>query len=342
MLSDRAARIYEQLRRWPRQRVRIDELWRVLDSVDPATRTSLARRQLLADALDELCAAGHLNLPSQRSFDRTEQPPLPQFVTLPPKPTVPAAPERIVWHPALAWAADAGLSANHRAALARISDWLFTGERSVIVPLRERSLEILGDEKALDRLQLTELFRPDRLTLDLLRARRVAPPLHTVRVSDGPLLLVAENSDTFYSLCTVLKARPGRVGLVGWGAGAAFTASVLSFAARAEGVSGIAYFGDLDANGLRIPAAANRLAEADGRPSVRPAVGLYEALRNAGREQPGQPITEEADLDSLVSWLDRRHRAWATDLLRAGRRLAQEAVGLTYLSRDDDWRQDLQ
>ncbi len=340
--SDRAERIRAALKGWPRQRVMIEDLWRVLDSVDPATRPLLERRQLLAQALDELVASGHISLPGQRSFDRTEQPPLPLFVTLPRPKDVKDSPAPVLWHPALAWAADAALAATQRTALKRINDLLFTGDRSLIVPLRERSLEVLGDEKAIDRLVLTDLFGPGRLTLDLLGARRVTPPFHRVRVSAGPILLVVENSDTFDSLQSALRSRPGRVGLVGWGAGAAFTASVLSFNAHTEGVTDIAYFGDLDLNGLRVPVAASRIVEANGLPAIRPAAGLYEALRIAGRSQTGQPTVDETTAVTLANWLHPRDRAWAIELLRAGARLAQEAVGTAYLSRHDGWLCDLQ
>jgi hypothetical protein len=37
-----------------------------------------------------------------------------------------------------------------------------------------------------------------------------------------------ENSDTFDSLRTVLTANPGRVALIGWGAGAAFEVRAFS------------------------------------------------------------------------------------------------------------------
>jgi hypothetical protein len=62
------------------------------------------------------------------------------------------------------------------------------------VPMRERSLEIFGDEKALDRLVTSVLFGPGRLSLTQLRAYRSRPPLPAMRVGEGPVLLVVENS----------------------------------------------------------------------------------------------------------------------------------------------------
>lgn len=81
------------------------------------------------------------------------------------------------------------------------------------------------------------------------------------------MLLVVENSDTFDSLVTVLRGRNDhRVGLVGWGAGAGFEASVLSIADLGRAVSEVRYFGDLDENGLRIPASAGLIAQGVGLP----------------------------------------------------------------------------
>ncbi len=340
-LSDRARRLSIALADWPRRRVPLEHLWQLLDTVDAATRTFLHRRQLLADTLAELADARLIQLPARASYDRTEHPALPRFITLPSPDRVrpPAAP--IVWHPALSWAAETAIAASHRPTLEKINRWLFTNRSTLTVPLRERSLEILGDEKALDRLTTTSLFERDRLTLDLLRARRVTPPIHTTRVGDGPILLVVENSDTFDSLRAVLTANPGHVGLVAWGAGAAFEASVLSIAAITRPISDMAYFGDLDGKGLQIPANADRLATAYGLPRVRPATGLYAALQHAGIAQPGQPPLSADAAAQLCAWLDRQHRHWASTALTGGTRIAQEAVGLAYLTSHEDWRADL-
>lgn len=341
VLSDRAQRMSVALTDWPRRRVPLEHLWQLLDTVDPATRTFLHRRQLLANALTELASARVIQLPSQASYDRTEHPALPRFITLPSSSRAQQSSAPTVWHPALSWAADATIARSHRPVLEKINRWLFTNRNTLVVPLRERSLEILGDEKALDRLQATGLFGPSRVTLDMLRARRIAPPIHTVRVGDGPILLVVENSDTFDSLRTTLTATPGRVGLVGWGAGAAFEASVLSVAAITHHVSDIAYFGDLDAKGLQVPANADRLAAAYGLPRVRPATGLYTALQKTAIHQAGQPRLGAEAAARLSAWLDSEHRDWASAVLSCGTRLAQEAVGLAYLTDHDDWLFDL-
>lgn len=341
VLSDRALCLRAAFIGWPRRRMAIEDVWQILDTVDPATRTFLHRRQLLAEALTELAAAQVIQLPAQASYDRTEQPALPRFITLPGSCGMQQPSSSLVWHPALSWAADAAIASTQRPVLEKINRWLFASRGNLVVPLRERSLEILGDEKALDRLQTTGLFGPGRLTLELLGARRVAPPIHAVRIGDGPVLLVVENSDTFDSLRTVLATGPGRVGLVAWGAGAAFEASVLSIAAIAHPIREIAYFGDVDAKGLQIPGNATRLTVANRLPSIRPAIGLYSALQRVGTRQPGQPRLNAETAARLSAWLEPQHHDWALAALTAGTRIAQEAVGLAYLTDNRDWLVDL-
>jgi hypothetical protein len=106
-------------------------------------------------------------------------------------------------------------------------------------------------------------------------------------------------------------------------------------------VTEVRYFGDLDENGLRVPSNAATLAESEGLPTIRPAAGLYTAMLRLGIQQPGQrKVSAEAAAD-LASWLDQDHREAAMLLLTAGDRIAQEAVGLAYLSRHQDWLSDL-
>jgi hypothetical protein len=159
-----------------------------------------------------------------------------------------------------------------------------------------------------------------------------------VRLGPGPDLLVVENGDTFDSLRRTLAATPGRIGRLAWGAGGAFESSVLSLAETDGGLpTGIFYFGDLDAIGLRIPASASALANGSGLPAVRPATDLYTALFRLGRPQAGRPAILADRARELAAWLDPEHRGRAVSLLESGHRLAQEAVGLAALTAMDGW-----
>ncbi|MGQ0776199.1 MAG: Wadjet anti-phage system protein JetD domain-containing protein [Pseudonocardiales bacterium] len=338
--SGRAGRLAERLGSWPKKRVPLPELWRLFDAVDPATRGSAQRRQLLADCLTELGAAGVIELPSTASFDRSQRPPLPRFVTISSSTNRSHSPTRApVWHPDLSWAATLRLTGAQAQLLEQVNGWLFrnAGRDQPPVPLRERSLELLGEEKALDTLIGTSLFGPGRLTLDLLRTYRVTLPLHVTSVGPGDVLLVVENSDTFDSLRRALTGAPGRIGTLAWGAGAGFESSVLSVASMEPVVREIRYFGDLDVAGLRIPASASRLALQEGLPAVQPATALYTALLAVGRPRSAQLPLDAQRADELVAWLDPQHRQPCRLLLTEGHRIAQEAVGLTYLTTTSAW-----
>jgi hypothetical protein len=341
-LSARAQRMADSLATWPRRRVQLTELWELLDQADPSSRMSVRRRWILSELITELTAADVAELPAARSYDRSEIPALPRFLTLPRESSVPEPRTAVVWFPSLAWVPRASLTQSQMHTLELANHWLHQSHDQLVVPSRERSLEVFGDEKALDRLVGTALFGPGRLSLELLRCRRVAPRLYCESAGDGDLLLVVENSDTFDSLLTVLRDRGGhRVGLVGWGAGTGFEASLLSIARINRAISEIRYFGDLDENGLRVPSNAAALAANVGLPPVRPAAGLYDAMFWRGAPQPGQRKLSPEAAVGLVSWLESDRHAQAVRLLMMGERLAQEAVGLSYLSGHDDWMEDL-
>lgn len=341
-LSLRAGRLAEDLATWPRRRVQLAELWKLLDRAVPSTRLDARRRQILSDLINELASAEVLSLPSARSFDRSEVPELPKFVILRREAATPEPGKPVIWHPSLAWVPKAGLSRSQLETAGMVNDWLYDNRDQLIVPARERSLEIFKNEKVLDRLAGSALFAPGRLTLELLRCRRVVPRLHCESAGAGNILLVAENSDTFDSLLTVLRNRDDhRVGLVGWGAGAGFEASVLSVSRIDTEIAEIRYFGDLDEKGLHVPSNAAALAESSGLPPVRPADALYGAMFQRAEPQQGQRKLAHATAVDLASWLAPAHQPDAVRLLTAGERVAQEAVGLSYLSRSDDWLDEL-
>jgi hypothetical protein len=338
----RARRLAEDLATWPRRRIQLAELWQLLDQAAPSTRLNARRRQILSDLINELASAEILDLPSARSFDRSEAPDLPKFVVLRREAAAPELRKPVIWHPSLAWVPRASLTRSQLETAGMVNDWLHDNRDQLIVPSRERSLEIFKNEKALDRLVGSALFGPGRLTLELLRCRRVVPRLHCEPAGAGSILLVVENSDTFDSLLTVLRDRDDhRVGLVGWGAGAGFEASVLSVSRIGMEIAEIRYFGDLDEKGLRVPSNAATLASSVGLPPVRPASSLYDAMFRRAEPQQGQRKLAQATAVELTRWLAPDHQPDAVQFLTAGERVAQEAVGLSYLSRSDDWLDEL-
>jgi Uncharacterized protein conserved in bacteria C-term(DUF2220) len=343
-LTARAARLAAALAELSRRTVTLAELWGLFDRIDPVSATSPARRAELAGLLAELEGQGVIALPSSRSMDRSQVPPLPRRVALSARrgSGTPSggAPRSVAWRPELAWAASARLTPGQVETLRKVNVWLRDARPTAVVPIRERSLEILGDEKQLERLLSTSLFEPGRLSLDLLSARRSRPPLPARRLGAGPAMLVIENSDTFDTLARLLADRPGRVGWIAWGAGKAFEAAVVSVAEFPE-VSQLLYYGDLDAAGLRIPAAANQTASSEGLPTIRPAVELYRTLLAHGKPQAGQDHVDQKGAAVLASWLPPNLQQPVIALLTSGRRIPQEATGLELLGHSESWRTSL-
>lgn len=343
-LSECAKRVAARLAAWPRRTATQEELWQLLDAADPTSAGQPSRRALLATVVAELAAAGLVQLPSaDRLMDRTAQPPLPQRITLlsrtPPAMSPRQIARNIAWRPELAWAATAELTRGQLATLQQLNVWFRDAKPTRDVPMRERSLEIFGDEKALDRLVRSALFSPMRLSLAQLRAYRSRPPLPAIRVGDGHVLLVVENSDTFDTMVRRLDGGLSNVRHVAWGAGAAFEASVASIG-RLPGITAVSYFGDVDADGLRFPTNAATLATELGLPPIEPAASLYQMLFERGHPAGDGQRVDATRAIALAAWLPADMRVAAVELLTSGQRLAQEAVGTELLARAP-WPDDL-
>ncbi len=341
-LSPRTVRLATLLESVTSRTVALPHLLRIWAAADPASATRDDRRAGLARALDQLTDAG-LVTPSKKRDTFT--PHLPVRVTLPaPAPSESAATlaRSVPWRPELAWVLSARLTLGQVEQLRVINSWLRDrGRDTDELPLRERSLELLGREKALDALLTTSVFAPDRLTLTHLRTFRTHPPLPAVRVGDGPVLLVVENDDTFHSVRTTLADDPGQVGHIAWGAGGAFEASVRSTGDLA-GVERVKYFGDLDVAGVRIPRNAAQTADRESLPPVGPAINLYQALLGTTVRQGGQPALTAEQGTSLAAWLeDPAVSSEVCALFVSGVRVPQEALTLTALARNGRWRDDL-
>src|SRR5690606_23603472 len=153
-------------------RVPIDDLLARAHAVDPGLLGDPAGRSRFREALDELAAAGRLTLPaagSRAAWDRRSRPPMPLWV----KRTAPARPRRErpeprVWPHVLEKAGRLATRRDEQQLLERVAAWLRDNPEPAPVPVQERSAELFGDEKALDRHLKTRLFTTGALTLDLL------------------------------------------------------------------------------------------------------------------------------------------------------------------------------
>lgn len=313
---------------------------------DPTGAASSGARARLRVAIDDLAIQGRVVLPRQRKlYEAHAAPALPVWVERPAAQRAVRrdAPVR-VWRPELAAAARIATVPGEFDILACVDAFFRdAGCSRPLVPHRERSLELFGNEKRLDALLRTRLFTSGALTLDLLRCFRAPLPLTAQYIGhpgDYPQLLIVENHATYASVLAAARERVagGAVGFgVGYGAGNQLPRAIGGATQLAAVPAAIWYFGDLDIAGLRIAADAAAAAAAYGLPPIRPAAPLYHALLDAGVPQPGTRIFDEATIRSATAWLDDGSRSAAAAVLLAGGRIAQETVGYETLVRCTAW-----
>lgn len=240
------------------------------------------------------------------------------------------------WQPALAFVRDARIGLSFEE-LVRLDSFLATRAASApCVPMKERSLELFGDEKRLDAITATALFREDRLTLEHLRCFAVPEPLGWQRGcrSDGSVI-VLENLSTWHTYTEWDRARP-QFSAVVYGGGNRFIDGV-GFLRRIfeelGGVRRVLYFGDLDAAGLRIPRRAALRATSEGLPGIEPHLESYRwLLESAGDATAVDAPEGDTGLREDCAWLGELSTA-AWNVVSAGKRLAQERIGWEFVVR---------
>lgn len=317
-----------------KSRVSLDGVWLAFREVDPVRAADTYKRRALRASIDALVADGHVKTPrSHKLWDNSADPPLPRWVQLVRVSATPhEAPAVTAWAPELEFAR----SVRHPgqlATLAAVQRFLASGGRTrPMVPSRERSLQVFGDEKALDGLARQELFRRGKLSFELLRCFPVSPPMVFEEADAATdVALLVENHHTYHSFCR-WNAERKAYRAVGYGAGKAVLKSIGSFAepARRMGIGRVEYFGDLDPAGLSIAAQLTEVAAREGLPTVVPAERWYRMMLELGGEAGATGDSSGGDAvaaSSGVRWLPAELRPRATAWLNAGRALQQEIVG---------------
>lgn len=320
---------FNALRSNGKKRVELTRLRSLWIQHHPELQQHPNRDRLLMAALVSGSELGILKLPSARSFERIGNPVMPLFITV-----LIEAPQAMKtdWA-AISWMPELGfwmyLTESEKVTAKVINDWLINRRGQFItVPLRERSLDIFGDEKYLDgRVRANALFS-GRLALSAIGARKVDLPLpyrHQPGTPGRPILIV-ENHHTFFSLCE-WNTQEARYAAVVYGSGSAITSSGTALDEVIQEVSGngAEYFGDLDPEGISIPMRYNQNHETQ----LQPATWLYQKLLSSGRYRP-LSVAYTGESSEVSSWLPELtqeiHGLWGE-----GRWLPQEGVGLEQL-----------
>jgi len=324
----------EALRAGTRKRILLDDVRRAFFAAHPETVSSPGRNALLLVRLRALEEAGALVLPAAGSWEKVGNPPLPTWVQLTREPaSLPA-----VDYAAVPWVPELGfwpeLKPSALEAVRAINDFLLRRRTTLtMVPIKERSLEIFGDEKRLDTLRASggnSLFG-GRLPLSVVGAFVVPSPL-PYRAADAPgkPVLVVENHNSFWSFGE-WNQQARRYAAVVYGSGKAFQGSGSALEQVLHEVSGVGalYLGDLDPAGVRIPLEFNRTRE-DGRAIVTPALGLYRWLLENGRRRLLEE-RQEASAQFANDWLGTKLGGDVVALWDSGHWVPQESLGFEQL-----------
>jgi hypothetical protein len=239
------------------------------------------------------------------------------------------------WEPELAFLREARFNLSF-AELRQLNAFLKArGAAPAIVPIKERSLQILGDEKRLDTLFSSALFREGRLDLKShLSCEQIGVPLAWKRgpsaASRHPLI-VLENAATWHSYCR-WNAQRALFSAVVYGDGNRFVDGIRylnDIFTELGGLRRVLYFGDLDPQGLVIPQEASTRARAAGLSLVEPHLWSYRQLLILGAAR-AQPWEGDPPSSSLCDWLGPCAES-GRQLFAARGRLAQEFVGWEFL-----------
>jgi hypothetical protein len=318
-----------------RTRVSIDAAWRVFQKLYPKLSISTEARGRLAELLANLAQQGNLRVPKgKQGWDHTAKPPLPLWVEIAREKTIDATPGmgQVPWPPELAFAAKLK-SRVHQKVLLSIRDWLASGGRKAeMVPLKERSAEIFGDEKRLDKLLKTDLFAQGALTLETMRCYPVYPDLiWEAAGAAAPAILIVENSNTYHSFCQ-WNAKSKHYAACVYGNGFMIhhmCEGLLKVIQETNPQAEIHYFGDLDAAGIRIATELSRLTSQQGLPVVVPALQWYEVLLDQFElvQSKLRKVSPGAWTEKSLEWFSPSVRVRIATVFKKGFRVPQELVG---------------
>lgn len=315
-----------------RKRVPLDEVKRVYYSLYPEVQNSPERQALLLQALRDLASQRLLTLPAPGSWEKVGSPPLPTWVALVREAQVTdtSGYSEVPWVPELGFWPK--LKPMQLADAKAINDFLLRRRDSLTpVPIKERSLEIFGDEKRLDALRKGTSLFIGRLPLTALGTFVVPLPLPYRQASTpGKPLLVVENHNSFWSFGEWNQTAK-RYSAVVYGAGEAFrsTGQALGQVLLEVGGLGAEYLGDLDPKGVGIPLDFNRESDAQGL-QVRPALDLYRWLLAHGRTRE-KPECRGLAAESATAWLGPELGETLTELWAQELWIPQEALGFEQL-----------
>ena len=312
-------------------RTSLDEMWQVISNV--MTLPTGGQRETLMAVLDELRENGLVEFPkSDKLWNKSALPHLPTWVNkLQLKKQVKDV-AKVIWSPELAFLAEQVIRQD--SPWVEVDAWLkkCRGKKLALKPIRERSLDIFGDEKALDRVVGLTPFKLGQINLGTLGCFYVPEPIPWKPGPPGSRSfcgLCVENATTFDTLCR-FNSEAGYWSFVAYGRGNQFVSMTdgLASVVREYGHDRVQYFGDADFEGIEIAArGAKRLLESGILLELD--LRLYNLLVKFGHVVPsktGGEVSEDA-----ASLLAQAELSSLSDMFMHYQRIAQEWAGLETL-----------
>lgn len=325
----------------PRKRVPLEDVRRAFFTAHPEAGSDPSRNALLLECLRTLEGAGLLKLPAAGSWEKVGNPPLPNWVQV----IRNEGPAPVVDYAAVPWVPELGfwpeLKPSALEAARTINDFLLLRRTTLtMVPIKERSLAIFGDEKRLDSLRASgsDWLFGGRLQLSVLGAFVVPSPLpYRMANAAGRPVLIVENHNSFWSFGEWNQLTK-RYAAVVYGSGKAFQGSgnALEQVLLEVGGVGAQYLGDLDPAGVRIPLDFNRnRAHTSGCTTVTPAIEFYRWLIENGRRRSLDEERKKCPRHLADDWLGAELGAELAVLWDAGQWIPQESLGFEQLQCSD-------
>jgi len=311
----------------------LPELWKSISSVmtlEPGTQ-----REQLKLILDELREDLFLEYPkSKKLWDNSAFPHLPEWVIKPRPKKEQSFAGSIIWSPELSFLADNSVRPD--SPWLAVDAWLkkTRGTKATMKPLRERSLDIFGDEKSLDAMVTKIPFKNGDITLEALGCFYVPEPIPWMPGpigSETNLGLCVENSTTYDTLCR-FNRNVGLWAFVAYGRGNGFASMVegIALVVKSYGHKELMYFGDADLEGIDIAArGAKRLLELGI--NVQLDHRLYNLLIMFGKMVPSK--TGGKISDAAARLLSKADLSRLSDMFMRYQRIAQEWAGMEALNK---------
>lgn len=175
-----------------------------------------------------------------------------------------------------------------------INDYLkYRPANPTLIPVRERALQLFGDEKALDNCRENRGLFNNQLQLASLDCFYCPEPLPFEPLalfdkgltSNKPLLIV-ENANTYFS-CYQANQQLQQFSAIVYGKGKRLSSDTycdsLASIEILLSATDVYYFGDIDVEGFKIPKGIATIRAKSGQSPLKPAVDLYQTLLTKGK-----------------------------------------------------------